>query len=280
MRRPAGTPVAVKVESRVKETPTTVTLALRLPTNVVERLPVPTPGQFVMTWIPGLDEVPMSVAGCPAPDLWTISVKQVGEATRRLASTRVGEQLGIRGPYGHGFSGEGVQRPLLVGGGVGMAPLYFLLDEFLAREVRPVVVLAAREQAELLYHARLQELEAQNRLLLECSTDDGSCGFCGVAHECLKAVIAKHEACDALYTCGPEKMMHAVFHVAEQAGVPFQASLERYMRCGGGVCGLCVLDPLGIRVCREGPVFDGVTLRQTTDFGRYARDVTGKKVPL
>jgi dihydroorotate dehydrogenase electron transfer subunit len=75
-------------------------------------------------------------------------------------------------------------------------------------------------------------------------------------------------------------MIAAVLELARSKGVPFEASLERYMRCAVGVCGSCVLEPLGLRVCRDGPVFSGEVLSRVEDLGRWWRDADGRLVPL
>ena len=73
-------------------------------------------------------------------------------------------------------------------------------------------------------------------------------------------------------------MMKKVFDICEKNGIEVQASLERMMRCGFGLCGLCVLDPLGIKVCQNGPIFTSDILRKTDDFGNYIRDFSGEKI--
>jgi dihydroorotate dehydrogenase electron transfer subunit len=75
-------------------------------------------------------------------------------------------------------------------------------------------------------------------------------------------------------------MMYQVFKLCEEYQVPLQASLERVMRCGCGLCGLCALEPLGLLVCKDGPIFKSETLRQVDDFAKYKLDFSGKKVPL
>ena len=77
-----------------------------------------------------------------------------------------------------------------------------------------------------------------------------------------------------VYTCGPEIMMYNVFQICEKYNIELQASLERIMRCGCGICGLCAIDPLGLLVCKDGPVFNINTLKDMDDFGKYMRDFT------
>ena len=108
------------------------------------------------------------------------------------------------------------------------------------------------------------------------STDDGSKGYKGLASDLAKEEIAK-EKFDQVLTCGPEIMMKKLYDICKN--IPFQASLERYMKCGFGICGQCCIGE-GLRVCKEGPVFDGKTLKKIQDFGIYTRDASGRKIKL
>jgi len=80
-----------------------------------------------------------------------------------------------------------------------------------------------------------------------------------------------------VYACGPEKMNYKIFQICEKHNIELQASLERIMRCGCGLCGLCSIDPLGLLVCKDGPIFSSKDLRRMEDFGKYRRNFTGKK---
>ena len=83
-----------------------------------------------------------------------------------------------------------------------------------------------------------------------------------------------------VYACGPEKMLYSLFTLSEKMGVRLQASLERWMRCAFGVCGLCALEPTGLLVCKDGPIFDNEILRQVEEFGKTHRDMSGKKFTI
>ena len=85
---------------------------------------------------------------------------------------------------------------------------------------------------------------------------------------------------DKIYTCGPELMMNEILKACQEHGIALEASLERMMRCGNGLCGLCSMDPEGLLVCKDGPIFTGEQLGRNTEFGKYARDFTGYKIPL
>ena len=111
------------------------------------------------------------------------------------------------------------------------------------------------------------------------ATDDGSLGTCGTSVDIMEEVLIE-ETFDRIYISGPEKMMKAAVKVARRFHIPFEVNLERYMKCGVGVCGSCVMDPLGFILCVEGPVVDHITLDKLDDFGVSHRDKTGRITPL
>jgi dihydroorotate dehydrogenase electron transfer subunit len=234
------------------------------------------PGQFLMLWIPGVDEIPLSIMDAGDDGKVAVSVKALGEATLTLHQKRVGETVGVRGPFGNSFTMSG-RKPLIVGGGTGIAPLMFLTKRLISKAVCTTFVLGANTTDELLFRSELDRFGAK-RVRLVTSTEDGSCGFTGLCTEPLEQMLAK-EKFDLTYACGPEQMILKVFEMAEQRGVEMQASLERLMRCAIGLCGSCVIGKY--RVCADGPVFTSRQLRQVRDeFGLSKRDRCGKKVPL
>lgn len=240
----------------------------------------PVPGQFFMVWIPGVDEIPMSVSGMDTErGIYEISVSAIGDATRALCAKNPGDLIGIRGPFGNGFNLDtGGEAACVIAGGVGMAAVRPIILDFLKRGKPLVVINAARTQKELLYHAFFEK-----NLVLETSyftsTDDGSCGEKCFGHERFSRLLDGNRiTVGKVYTCGPEIMMRHVSMVCEKHGLQLEASLERMMRCGSGLCGLCAMDPSGLLVCKDGPVFDGSVLKTLTEFGNYARDFSGKKI--
>ncbi len=234
----------------------------------------PEPGQFVMLWVPGVGEVPMSVADYEGGIL-TMYITRRGRVTGHLHDcVRVGARLFVRGPYGRGFSPIERGRALLVGGGTGAAPLHFLAKSLRERGVRCVAALGFKSAEHAILLSELSKL-----CRVEVATDDGSLGFGGPVHE-LAAKLLGEGRFDIVYACGPEPMLVAVLGLARSSGVPLEASLERYMRCAVGVCGSCVLEPLGLRVCRDGPVFSGDVLSRIEDLGRWWRDADGRRIPL
>ncbi|MBP1929842.1 dihydroorotate dehydrogenase electron transfer subunit [Methanolinea mesophila] len=246
-------PTVTVITRVIRETPGITTL-------VFDREMVFNPGQFVMVWVPGRDEVPMALSTGTS-----ITVQEVGDATRELCALSEGAKIGIRGPFGNGFSPRG--RTLAVAGGVGAAPL---LSCALKGKVE-TFLLGARTASELLFCDRLEECTE-----LATATDDGSAGHHGRVGD-LMAGRDLH-GYQSILVCGPERMMEAVFHTLRQEGISArgQFSLHRYMKCGVGVCGSCCMDPGGLRVCKDGPVFPGDRLNGG-EFGKYARDASGRK---
>ncbi|MCW4012415.1 MAG: dihydroorotate dehydrogenase electron transfer subunit [Candidatus Bathyarchaeota archaeon] len=230
------------------------------------------PGQYVMVWVPGEDEVPMSISTIDKNGLSSITVRNVGPTTEILDSIQPGAKLGIRGPYGNGYMVEG-KNPLIVAGGSGTASLLPLVQAFLKKGVRPMFILGGRSSDQLLFEDELTELLTENLVI---STDDGSMGYNGYASGYAALLMAENEF-DYVYTCGPELMMAKVFYEAEKKGLPIQASLERYIKCAVGLCGNCVVGPY--RVCKDGPIFDTAMLTEVREeLGVSRMDASGMKI--
>jgi dihydroorotate dehydrogenase electron transfer subunit len=227
------------------------------------------PGQFIMVWIPGMDEIPMSVSfiGGTAG----ITVKEVGEATRALSSLQRGDGIGVRGPYGNGWRLP-PGRVLCVGGGVGMAPIATAV-EAIGDRGRVDVAIGARDIGEIIFEARARSFSGDVRV----ATDDGSYGHKGTAVS-LADEMMREKRYDMVLGCGPEVMNYYLQKACRENGVPCQLSLERLMKCGAGLCGSCVID--GMRVCTDGPVFSGDEVMRMSEFGRWKRDDTGRRVRL
>jgi dihydroorotate dehydrogenase electron transfer subunit len=234
------------------------------------------PGQFLMLWVPGVDEIPLSILDVERKSRVSVAVKNVGEASGALHCKKAGEVIGVRGPFGNHFTLKG-RRLLVVGGGTGVVPLLFLVRRFIPEETAVTFVLGARTKDELLFSSELKRL-TNKRFNVVYSTEDGSCGLTGLCTQPVEELLSEG-GYDGVYACGPERMIFKVFALAELFKVPFQASFERLMRCGIGLCGSCAFG--GYTVCRDGPVFSSRQLRQVADeFGVFKRDMTGKKVPL
>ncbi|MBP1911582.1 dihydroorotate dehydrogenase electron transfer subunit [Thermococcus stetteri] len=202
-----------------------------------------TPGQFIMAWLPGVGEKPFSLA-------WKdmIVVKRVGPFTTELFKLKEGDRLWVRGPYGHGFTRKG-KRIALVGGGIGIPPLYAFARKNRGEFEHVTLIYGARSEDEL----SLMDIENYVDEVV-ITTDDGSAGRKGFPTE----VLAERKGeFDQVYACGPEPMLRAALRVMNYRNI--QISAERYMKCGIGVCGSCNLGKY--LVCRDGPVFDGFQLK-------------------
>jgi dihydroorotate dehydrogenase electron transfer subunit len=220
----------------------------RVRTLVLDRELEAEPGQFVMAWLPGVDEKPFSlVAARPV----MLAVARVGPFTEQVFRLGAGDRLWIRGPLGRPFrlpqNRTGEAGLLLVGGGYGVAPMHFLARRALASGWPVTAVVGARTAADVVYVDRFRALGAR----VVVTTDDGSRGEQGLATDAARRLLEEGGYC-ALYACGPEPMLAALDALARERGIAGQLSYERYMRCGLGVCGSCARQ--GWLVCRDGPV--------------------------
>jgi dihydroorotate dehydrogenase electron transfer subunit len=181
-------------------------------------------------------------------------IEDVGPGTNRLGELDLGDELLLVGPLGIGFAApRDRRRPLLVGGGVGIAPLAIWQDELAARGVDPVTVLGFRDAP----HAEGGAVLSAPQV----ATDDGSVGHHGLVTELLEAELDEHPHAE-VYACGPPPMLEAVRAICAERDVPAQLALESGMACGFGACFGCVVptrDGL-VRLCLEGPVLDAATL--------------------
>ena len=262
-------PRIVEILEVKAETPTIKTFSFR-----DEACGKATAGQFVMTWIPGVDEVPISLSAIGEGGVSTITVRQVGEATAELHRLKRGDVFGVRGPYGRGFT-ETKGNALIVGGGMGMAPLLPLAKNLAKAKAGLACILGAKTRDELLF---LDELKGLGEVEVLAATDDGSYGVKGLATDIAERVLKKRSF-GVVYTCGPERMMFKVFRLAESHGVEVQASLERIMRCSVGLCGSCVIG--GFRVCKDGPVFTNKQLKLAKEeFGKIKHNFNGTKTKV
>ena len=261
-------PKIVEIKEIIDETPTIKTFKFDWD---METLGKPNPGEFVMVWN-FKNEKPMSIAQINDNEL-AITVKNIGEFTSQLHDLKVGDQIGVRGSYGNGFDNSFENKKILaIGGGVGMAPINAIASDLIKKGNSVDVVAAAVTKDELLYIESLEKLGAN----IHPCTDDGSFGFEGFATDCTVDLL-KDSTYDYAFVCGPEIMMKGIFDILEDASIPAQYSLERYMKCALGVCGQCCVDSEGWRICVEGPVFENDKINQITEFGKYRRDASGIK---
>lgn len=265
MQRDPNRPSIVTIERVIDETPTVRTLVFSDPV-----LSGVLPGQFAMVWIPGINELPMSVMVSAERGKAAFTVRKHGPASTGLFNTSVGQQIGVRGPYGNSFDlKEG--RLLLVGGGTGLVPLIRLLT-FAKPSNEITVLIGAKTKNEVFFEDLAKNLLEKNTHRVIVATDDGSYGEKGLVTDIAEKLVNEQHF-DGVYTCGPEKMMYKTVHIAHSKGFFVQASLERMMKCGVGICGSCCVG--GDLACRDGTVFDGDHLLSNKEFGFFYRNKAG-----
>ncbi len=258
----------------------------------------PKPGQFVMIWIPGVDEIPMSLSDFDDKGNWAISVKKVGECTKAIHDLKVGDNIGVRGPLGNHFKlqADNSKKIILVGGGLGNAAIKFLATKLNDTNIKFHLIYGLIYEKDAIFVKDFLKFDLNNSDINLCiDFDDENVGgstvkkfynskFIGRPHERLENLINEYPKEDIskliVYACGPEIMIYNVFEICEKYNIELQVSLERIMRCGCGLCGLCVIDPIGLLVCKDGPIFSSKELRKMGDFGKYRRDFAGKKIKL
>jgi dihydroorotate dehydrogenase electron transfer subunit len=218
------------------------------------------------------DMVPISVSDSDGTR-FDVTVKAVGATTQELLRYGEGMSLGVIGPLGNSFRFESGRRSLVVGGGMGVAPLLFVLKEAKREGQRVTAVLGARTVTGLVFEREL-EREADDLVIV---TDDGTRGAKGMITEFLER-DSFLDGFERVYCCGPELMMAKVLEIVAARGIQGQFSLERYMYCGSGGCGSCTID--GRRVCKDGPVFDSAELLEMPSFGRRTRTREGTPVDV
>lgn len=224
------------------------------------------PGQFMMVWVPGSGEIPLAVSG-KSNETIQLTVKRRGDTSERLHELGSGDQIGLRGPFGNGFSAPSGSC-LLVAGGYGIAPLRHLYRSA-SDEAELYVVAGVATEEELLF---VDELDP-----IHVATEDGSRGHKGDVIEPVLNVLDSKEV-DGVYTAGPEKMIQGIYKICQKREIDMEASLERVMKCGVGICGSCLID--GFRVCQDGPVADRQKLSELDEFGKWERTSSGKRESL
>lgn len=261
-------PLLYRIENIKKETTTVKTITVIAQSIARES----NPGQFVMVWDPGLDEIPLSIAHVSPDGTVELAIADVGDCSHSLQQKQVGAVVGLRGPYGTGFTITG-KRIGMVAGGYGAAPLRFAAERACAEGKAVTLFAGARGRAELLYLTAFRDLGSQ----VQVATEDGSAGYRGLVTELFEAQLAAGAAFDQVLSCGPELMLRRVCELTREAQLPTQVSVERIIKCSCGACGSCDLG--GYQVCKEGPVFSVEVLAQT-EFGHWKRAKSGKRIPL
>ena len=271
-QRDPNHPHICTIERVVDETPTVRTLYFH--DSVLDDV---LPGQFAMVWIPGVNELPMSVMVGKDHNEVGFTVRKRGESSTALYNLKVGDKIGVRGPYGNSFDIKADNTLLLIGGGTGLVPLMRLisyagvLSDYTVSEI--TVLMGSRTKEEVFFEKVAKELTPRDSYVKVISvTEDGSYGEKGYVTDVLEKLLEENTY-DAIYTCGPELMMYKVVKLANEKGIFVQASLERMMKCGVGICGSCCVNE--DLVCRDGTVFDGQHLAKSSEFGHFQRTKSG-----
>lgn len=222
-----------------------------------EKLPDAVPGQFVQIKIDGSQSTflrrPISINNIDTDrNELSILVRLAGDGTEKLVNAKEGQIFNLMLPLGNGFTvtGENISgRLLLVGGGVGIAPLYYLGRRLKQLGKNITFLVGARSNADLLMVETLKKIAP-----VHISTDDGSAGEKGV----VTTNSIWNENWNRVYCCGPAPMMKAVASIARKNGTKCEVSLENMMACGLGACLCCVEKTVkgNVCVCTEGPVFN------------------------
>lgn len=233
------------------------------------------PGQFCMLDAVEEDNLhdpllrrPLSIHNVTADGVVEFLYRKTGRGTGLLSRLKPGRKLKILGPLGNGFRWDNSKSCILVGGGMGIAPLLFLAAALHKAGNPPAIILGAATESDLvridLFRTRAMEQG------FFTATEDGSLGHHGLVTEVLLSLFdhQAHQAGEAdtvVLTCGPFPMMRAVAAICREREIPCQVSLEAHMACGSGLCLGCAVESAHnadyIHVCREGPVVDAIKVK-------------------
>ena len=229
------------------------------------------PGQFIMLSDLETGEKPFSISECEA-GYFGVTIKELGKFTQALFKKKSGDLMSYRGAYGLSFTIRS-GKVLIVGGGYATPPLYFLSKELLRTGAELTVVNGSRIEGDLVFCERFENLSLTYRRI----TDAGCLGRAGSSVDIVSELLAESHY-DMVYVSGPELMMKTMRDILQKyPELNYEFLFERYMKCAIGICGNCTIDPLGIRLCVEGPVLARDKVVQLTEFGEYHRDAAGVK---
>lgn len=231
------------------------------------------PGKFCNIWIPKLDMKPLSISNFEN-NILSFTFKKVGKVTSYMYNKlKIGERLGLIGPLGNGFTIKG-KKILLIGGGIGLAPLRYLLKELALKKLNITSLLGFKTENETIF---IEDFQNHSKKFY-ITTENGCMGEKGYSTDLLSQVCEENKI-DQIYCCGPELMMFEVLNFSLKNNINFQFSLERYIGCGLGLCGFCSLNGK-FRVCKDGHVISSLELKELTDFGNNKLTKTGLKVKI
>ncbi|MGC8565311.1 MAG: dihydroorotate dehydrogenase electron transfer subunit [Thermoplasmata archaeon] len=241
----------VTIDEKIMENKNVYTILFRDDSNI-------RPGQFAMIWIPGIDEIPMSFSYTGEKKGFTFKI--IGDGTRALSMLKEGDRLFYRGPYGKYYFEEG-KKAIFIAGGTGISSLAPFIEK---SEFEEKFVLIGAKSSEDLYF--IERLKSYSLMIF---TEDGSMGKKGMVMDGMD-----YFDFDTIYACGPERMIRSIVDRKKEKNI--QASLERYMKCGIGICDSCSIN--GFRVCVDGPVFGKSDLLKMKDLGENYRSPSGKLI--
>ncbi len=232
----------------------------------------PLPGQFFMVYSGDSEEIPMAAMDYEGGVL-RMGNKAIGRSTRALLKLRCGDYLSVRGPYGSHFNTESAKKLFMPVGGIGFTSIYLLAKRRRERSLESHVSLFFRRQRELVLSRLFNPLASRVEAFADELGTDPS--------EVIRRKL-EEDGYDMVATNGPEGFVHTVWKLCEGLGMPSQYALARYVKCGVGLCGSCLIEgmDLSLRLCVDGPVFNSQVLHRLKDFGRYRYDEAGRKVPL
>ena len=255
-------PQPYRIRDVAKETPDTFSLKLA-PQAGANGMSFQ-PGQFSMLWVFGVGELPISISGDPAlQDRLVYTVRSVGQATHSLVNQRVGDSVGVRGPFGTGWPVEAARGRdvVVVAGGIGLAPLRPVIYQVLQNRKdygRLVILYGTRSPRDLLYRKEMATWARNRETQALVTVDYGGLSWRG--HVGVVTTLFKYArlnpARSLAMVCGPEIMMRFVTRELETQGLgpgDIYLSMERNMKCAVGFCGHCQYGPHFI--CKDGPVF-------------------------
>jgi len=246
-----------------KETRDVFTLTLWIKDRVVRKNYKFTPGQFNMLSVPGIGECAISISSASWREHIKHTIRVAGDVTTALSSLKVGQTIGLRGPFGRGWPMERLKGKdiIIIAGGIGIAPFRSLIRQIISEkdaEAGCFVLYGAKSPKDIVYRNELplwSEIINLSVTVDKADPEEHWAGDIGLVTNLLKKIEITPERTLALI-CGPEIMMKASLGELISKGIPegsIYLSLERHMNCAMGICGHCMLGPK--YVCRDGPVF-------------------------
>lgn len=203
-----------------------------------------------------------------------ITIRKNGLASTSLFNQKKGDLIGVRGPYGNSFSiNHSYKRQCLIGGGTGLVPLIRFLKLTTNLETRSIIIIGAKSKKELFFVDTISKIMKSKDYDLLISTEDGSAGVKGYPTDILNSLLNKEPQFEIVFTCGPELMMKKVYDLLDDKDIQLEASIERYMKCGVGICSSCSIN--NKLVCIDGTVFSKKQLSMLPEFGKKYRNKAG-----